>query len=216
MSCMLVIAMKLAHPMQSVIPSAHGAMLGVHARTTEPLGGRQVATLTRPRFSQSRVNIVLGELAGDGIVQVDVRPPASYYRLNRDHVAASGVLALSSMWQTLLNRIRASVTEWSTQPIAAWIFGSAARAEADSDSDLDILVVCPDQLPHNDSWQKQLDDLADDVHRWSGNPCEPLVITGTELKAAVQRDDRIVDALRRDAIHLVGARPHALLGRRAS
>lgn len=130
MSCILVIAMKLAHPMQSVIPSAHGAVLAVLARTAEPLSGRQIATLTRPRFSQSRVNSVLGELARDGIVQVDVRPPASYYRLNRDHVAASGVLALASMWQTLLDRIRASVTEWSTQPIAAWIFGSAARAEA--------------------------------------------------------------------------------------
>ena len=216
MSCILVIAMKLAHPMQSVIPSAHGAVLAVLARTAEPLSGRQIATLTRPRFSQSRVNSVLGELARDGIVQVDVRPPASYYRLNRDHVAASGVLALASMWQTLLDRIRASVTEWSTQPIAAWIFGSAARAEADSDSDLDILLVRANQSPDDETWQSQLDHLADHVRRWSGNPCEPLVLTETELQTAVQRDDRLVEELRRDAIHLAGARPDALLGRRVA
>ena len=109
-SCMLVDAMNLAHPMQSVIPSAHGAVLGVLARTSEPLTGRRIATLTRPRFSQSRVNRVLGELARDGIAEVDIRPPASYYRLNHEHVAAPGILALASMWQTLLDRIQASLS----------------------------------------------------------------------------------------------------------
>ena len=86
--------MKLAHPIQSVIPSAHGAVLGVLARTSEPLSGRRIAALTLPRFSQSRVNRVLAELAQDGIAEVDVRPPARYYRLNREHVAAPGILSL--------------------------------------------------------------------------------------------------------------------------
>lgn len=74
---MLVDTMRLAYPLQSVIPSAHGAVLGVLARTFEPMTGRRIATLTRPRFSQSRVNRLLGELARDGIADVDVRPPAS-------------------------------------------------------------------------------------------------------------------------------------------
>lgn len=208
--------MKLAHPMQSVIPSAHGAVLGVLARTSEPMSGRRIAALTRPRFSQSRVNRVLGELARDGIAAVEVRPPASYYQLNREHVAAPGILALASMWRTLLDRIQAALTEWPTQPIAAWLYGSAARAEADTDSDLDVLLLKPDQPPDDETWQKQVDDLADQVHCWSGNPCEPLVLTETELQAAVQRKDRLVDELRRDAIHLAGAHPHALLDRRAN
>lgn len=216
MSCMLVVTMKLAHPMQSVIPSAHGAVLGVLARTSEPMSGRRITTLTRPQFSQSRVNRVLGELARDGIAEVDARPPASYYRLNHDHVAAPGILALASMWQTLLDRIQASLTEWPTPPIAAWLFGSAARADADTDSDLDILLVRPDELPDDEAWLERLDDLTDQVRRWSGNPCEPLVMTETDLQAAVRRNDRLVDELRRDAIHLAGAEPHALLGRRAS
>jgi predicted nucleotidyltransferase len=213
---MLVIDMKLAHPMQSVIPSAHGAVLGVLARTSEPMSGRRIAALTRPRFSQSRVNSVLGELAREGIAEVEVRRPASFYRLNRDHVAASGILELASMWHTLLDRVHTSLEEWPTQPIAAWLFGSAARAEADTESDIDILVVRPNLLPDDETWQKQVDDLADQVRRWSGNQCETLVLTESELQAAVRRDDRLVDELRRDAIHLGGAKPHALLGRRAS
>lgn len=202
--------------MQSVIPSAHGAVLGVLARTSEPITGRRIATLTRPRFSQSRVNRVLGELARDGIADVDVRPPASYYRLNREHVAARGILALASMWQTLLDRIQAALSDWPTQPVAAWLFGSAARAEADTASDLDIIIVRPDHLSDDDEpWQNRLDDLAAQVRRWSGNACELLVLTESELQAAVRRGDRLMDELRRDAIHLAGAQPHALLGRRA-
>jgi predicted nucleotidyltransferase len=202
--------------MQSVIPSAHGAVLGVLARTSEPLTGRRIATLTRPRFSQSRVNRVLGDLARDGIADVDDRPPARYYRLNREHVAAPGILALATMWQTLLDRIRTSLAKWPAQPVATWLFGSAARAEAEATSDVDILVVRHDHQSVDEAWQQQLDELADQVRRWSGNACEMLVLTESELQASVHRGDRLIDELRRDAIHLAGAQPDALLGRSAS
>lgn len=213
---MLVIDMELAHPMQSVIPSAHGAVLAVLARTFEPMTGRRIAALTRPRFSQSRVNRVLGELAREGVADVDVRGTAHYYRLNREHVAASGILALASMWQALLDRVRSSLTEWPTQPVATWLFGSAARAEADAASDVDLLVVRPDRPTDDEVWQQQLDHLADQVRRWSGNSCGLLMLTESELQTMVQRGDRLVDELRRDAIHLAGAQPGALLSRRAS
>lgn len=205
--------MNLTYPIDSVIPSAHGAVLGVLARTTEPLSGRRIAALTRPRVSQSRVNSVLGQLAQDGIAEVESRPPASYYKLNRKHVAAPGVLALASMWQALLDHLRTALDRWPCAPTAAWLFGSTARAEAGSDSDLDLLLIRPDKLPSEDLWQQHVDELASQVQLWSGNPCEPLVLTETELQAAIQRDDRIVQELRRDAIHLVGTRPSTLLGR---
>lgn len=208
---MLVVAMDLTHPIGSVIPSAHGAVLGVLARTTEPLSGRRIAALTRPRFSQSRVNSVLGQLARDGLADVQSRPPASYYTLNREHVAAPGVLALASMWPVLLERLQTSLTQWPSAPVAAWIFGSAARSEADGDSELDLLLVRPDVVPNEDLWQEQIDELTAHVRRWSGNPCAPLVLTVTELQEAVQRDDQIVHELRRDALHLSGAQPSTLL-----
>ena len=120
------------------------------------------------------------------------------------------------MWQTLLDRIQTSLTEWPAQPVATWLFGSAARAEAGATSDVDILVVSHDHQSIDDAWQQQLDDLADQVRRWSGNTCELLVLTVSELQGAMHRGDRLIDELRRDAIHLAGAQPHALLGRRAS
>lgn len=205
--------MNLSYPLGSVIPSAHGAVLGVLARTTEPLSGRRIAALTRPPVSQSRVNSVLGQLARDGIAKVESRPPSILYTLNRDHVAAPGVLSLASMWQTLLDRVRTTIDQWAYPPTAAWLFGSTARAEGGSGSDLDLLLLRPDELPSEDLWQQHVDELAVQVRLWSGNACEPLVLTETELQAAIQRDDRIVQELRRDAIHLVGARPSTLLGK---
>ncbi len=117
------------------------------------------------------------------------------------------------MRQALLDHLRTALDQSPSAPTAAWLFGSAARAEADSDSDLELFLIRPDKLPSEDLWQQPVDTLASQVRLWCGNPCEPLVLTETELQAAIQRDDRIVQELRRDAIHLVGARPSSLLGR---
>lgn len=119
------------------------------------------------------------------------------------------------MWQALLDNLRGSLSQWSVSPVAAWVFGSTARAEAESDSDLDLILIRTDELQTEDLWQQEVDELASQVRLWSSNPCEPLVLTETELQAAVQCDDRIVHELRRDAIHLSGARPTTLLGRAA-
>ena len=135
--------MDVANPMQSVIPSAHGAVLAVLARTDLPLSGHRIATLTKPRFSQRRVNDVLRHLADSGIVLCEKRPPSNFYRLNHDHVAAEGILLLAGMSATLAARIRAELENWSIRPQAAWLFGSAARGEGTEQSDIDIFLVLP-------------------------------------------------------------------------
>ena len=101
--------MDLANPIQSVIPSAHGAVLSVLARTDEPLSGRGVAELTKPRFAQTQVNRVLRKLVASGVVLLERRPPANLYRLNHDHVAAAGIQALARMWVSLVARTRAEL-----------------------------------------------------------------------------------------------------------
>jgi predicted nucleotidyltransferase len=127
---------------------------------------------------------------------------------------APGILALATMWQGLLERIQTSLPRWPAQPVATWLFGSAARAEPDATSDIDILVVHQDHQSDDEAWQLHLDNLADQVRRWSGNACELLVLTEGEFRAAAQRADRLIDELRCGAIHLAGAPP--LLSRRSS
>lgn len=207
--------MDLSSPISSVIPSAHGAVLAVLARTSEPLSGRRVAALTNGKVGQWRANEVLGALADAGIVLREHRPPAKLYRLSREHVAAAGILALAEQWGALLQRIHDEFTDWSPPPVSACLFGSAASGEAGPGSDIDILLVPGDDVTASGdterAWQEQIDRLTERVRIWSGNTCEVLELTAAELGDAVARDDRLVRDLRQDAIALAGRDIRALL-----
>lgn len=208
--------MDLSSPISSVIPTAHGAVLAVLARTDAPLSGRQVAAMTRGRFGQSRVNEVLGELAHAGVVLREVHPPSKVYRLNRHHVSADGITALADQWNVLVKRMRAELDSWQTRPRAAWIFGSAARGEGGRESDIDVLIVRGDPPSirsevDEEQWESQLQRFGERVQLWSGNPCEILELAVAEMQEAVDRDDRLVKDLRDHAIPLVGKDARSLL-----
>jgi predicted nucleotidyltransferase len=212
--------MDLSSPIRSVIPTAHGPVLAVLARTTEPLSGRRVAALTDGKVGQWRVNEVLGALADDGIVLREHRPPAKLYRLNRDHVAAVGIIALAEQWDALVQRISGQLAEWVRPAVSACLFGSAASGDADPDSDLDVLLVPMDGNASSEEteqiWQAQIDRLTERVRLWSGNSCEVLELTTTELDDAVERDDQLVRDLRQHAIALAGQDIRDLLRRRGA
>lgn len=206
--------MDLANPMQSVIPSAHGAVLAVLARTDLPLSGHRIAQLTKPRFSQTRVNDVLRHLTESGVVLRERRPPSNLYRLNRDHVAAEGILQLARMSATLVARIRAELENWSLPPQAAWLFGSAARGEGTEQSDIDIFLVLPASDLDSaavDIWERQTEVLTEKIMAWSGNRCDVIEMEAAELSSAVERDDLLVRDLREQAVLLAGRDPRDLL-----
>jgi predicted nucleotidyltransferase len=206
--------MDLANPMQSVIPSAHGAVLAVLARTDLPLSGHRIAQLTKPRFSQTRVNDVLRHLTESGVVLRERRPPSNLYRLNRDHVAVDGILQLARMSATLVARIRAELENWSLPPQAAWLFGSAARGEGTEQSDIDIFLVLPASDLDSaavDIWERQTEVLTEKIMAWSGNRCDVIEMEAAEISSAVERDDLLVRDLREQAVLLAGRDPRDLL-----
>ena len=209
--------MDLSSPISSVIPSAHGAVLAVLARVGEPLSGRKVAELTNGKVGQWRTNEVLGALTDAGIVFREERPPAKLYRLNRDHVAAAGIVVLADQWALLLQRIQDDLATWETSPVSACVFGSSARGDAGPDSDIDLLLVSPAEVRDVEiaerTWHAQVDELSERVRAWSGNTCEVLELTEAELGDAVTREDRLVRDLRQDAIALHGQDIRTLLHR---
>jgi predicted nucleotidyltransferase len=206
--------MDLANPMQSVIPTAHGAVLNALAGTDVPLSARRIAELARPKFSQRRVNDALGHLAEAGIVVRESRPPSNIYRLNHDHVATEGILALAQMWSALVMRIRADLDRWPVAPEAAWLFGSAVRGERTEQSGLDVFLVRPASglaSEISEAWEHQTKTLVDKIKTWSGNRCEVTEIEAAELRAAVDRDDGLIRDLREQALVLAGSDPQGLL-----
>jgi predicted nucleotidyltransferase len=207
--------MDLANPMQSVIPSGHGAVLSVLARTDVSLSGSRIAELTQPKFSQRRVNDILKQLADSGIALKESRPPAILYRLNHDHVAADGIVMLAQMSGTLVARIRAELDVWSVVPQAAWLFGSAARGAGGERSDIDIFLLLPsgglESQATDRVWEHQIETLTEKIRSWSGNSCEVVEMDTSELTAAIKRDDRLIRDLREHAVVLAGPDPRALL-----
>lgn len=209
--------MDLSSPIRSVIPSVHGAVLAVLARSDRPLSGRRTAELTGGRAGQARVNAVLGDLTAAGLVLREVHPPAYLYLLNREHLAAEAITALADLREQLLSRIRQTVEGWRQPAVAVWLFGSAARGEGGTDSDIDLLVLRPDAVDEDDpAWVLQVDDLAAQVVTWTGNRCEIAEYSAEQFASMVASGERLASELRTQAVRIWGDTVERRLHRRVS
>lgn len=208
--------MDLSNPIRSVIPSAQGNVLAILARTDRPLSGRGVAELTDGQLSAKGVNLALRALVAAGLVLVEKHPPAKIYRLNRRHLAAESIIALSDLWSRLLEAMRNELGGWTQPAVGAWLFGSAARGDGGTDSDIDVLIVRHiDVDPEDAQWTAQIDDFVEDVGAWSGNSCAVVEYSETEFSELMSGDERLARDIRSDGIALTrGVRAdHLTVGR---
>lgn len=205
--------MDLSSPIQSVIPGGRGEVLAVLARTDRPLTGRRVAELTDGRLSQKGTNLALRALARSGLVLVEAHPPAKLYRLNRSHLAAPSIEALSTLRDRLIAAMIEHIDFWEIRAEGAWLFGSAARGDGGEGSDIDVLLVRPETVEET-VWDAQVERFATAVRTWTGNPCAVIEYTADEFAAQMSRDeDRLTIDLRADAVALT---PTPLPRRRAT
>lgn len=204
--------MDLGSPITTVIPHASGEVLAVLANTSEELTGNVIAGLTDGRVSQTGVNKALKRLVESGLVHARPAGSSILYSFNRDHVAAGAVLELANLRSTLLTRLKDLVGTWLRQPVTVAMFGSAARGEGGPTSDIDLLIIRSDDVDAEDAeWSRQLEELAEAVGRWSGNPCELLEYSEQELAALVSADESLIANLRSDAVAVAGTAPRSLL-----
>lgn len=200
-------AMDLTSPIRSVVPSAHGDVLAVLARSGQPLTGRGVAALTGGQRSVKGVNLALRRLVAAGIVLVEDHPPAKLYRLNRRHLAADAIVALADLRPRLIEAMRAALARWDRPAAGAWLFGSAARGDGGVGSDIDVLLVRTDDIDTEDpQWTAQVDVLAEDVLAWSGNPCAVVEYSDAEFAGLMAGDERLARDMRNDGIRLTARR----------
>lgn len=205
--------MDLSSPQSTVTGSAvQAAVLAVLSGTTKPLTGRHVARLAA-HGSASGVQRVLDRLVAHGLVHAREAPPAVLYELNRDHVAAPVVDALAGLRGALLERMRTAITGWGLPPAHASMFGSAARSDGGVDSDIDLFVVRPGDVDSEDArWRAQLETLAADVERWTGNHAGVSEVGEAELVRLAHERPPIVHDLLRDAVTLSGVPVRRLFG----
>jgi DNA-binding transcriptional ArsR family regulator len=198
--------MDLSDPASAVTPTLDAVVLSVVAGTTHPLTGRELERLAR-RGSHSGIQRVLTRMTEHGLLDVIVAGSSRLYSLNRDHVAAPAALALLDLRGQLFTRIRAALAEWPTPPVAAAVFGSAARGDGTTTSDIDVLLVRPSSADAEDeTWADCVEALARAIRRWSGNPASIIETTPADITAMITRQEAIVAALRGEAIPLTDRR----------
>ena len=179
-------------------------MLAVLAGTTRALTGREVARLSG-RPSHAGTLHALNRLVGHGLVDRTEAGRALLYTLNREHVAAPAVELLAGMRTEFLRRLVAAVDAWPVPPVHLSLFGSAARADGDAASDIDVFVIRPRAVGAEDErWRAQLEDLAMQIRRWTGNHSSLMEVGEQELPHLGRSRRDTVAALRTQAVTLVG------------
>lgn len=196
--------MDMSHPIAAVVPSLDGPVLETLVGTTRPLSGRQVHQLCGTG-SEAGVRNVLNRLVAHGLVHVMEAGNTYLYTLNREHLAASAVEALSRLRASLIDRLRVEVSTWSTPPASVSLFGSAARGDGDTGSDVDLLVIRRDEIAEDsEQWTEQVSLLSEHVHAWTGNHAQIYDIDKSGLADHVRTGEQIVQDWRRDAIAISG------------
>jgi predicted nucleotidyltransferase len=194
--------MILDRPLLTVSPTIDGDVLTVLARADAEFTAPRIQTLIG-RHSVPGVRKALHRLVAQGVVGTDRSGRTMRYWLNREHVAAKAIVELASLSDSLIERIRGSVDEWSVQPVVVSMFGSAARGDMDPDSDIDLFVVGPADSVDDEEWDDQIAELERLVSTWTGNDARVLAYRASELDG---RRDAVLHEIERDAVHIVGDR----------
>jgi predicted nucleotidyltransferase len=118
---------------------------------------------------------------------------------------------LTDLRSELIRRVQRSIDSWKVAPVHASLFGSAARGDGDTSSDIDLFVVRPRGIREDDAaWRRQLDDLAQAVHDWTGNHAGISEVGEHDLSLA--RRGATARAILADGITLAGKPANALFG----
>jgi len=227
--------MDFSDPTRAVTATLDGPVLAVLARAGKPLTVAEIAAQAA-RGSEIGVRKSLARLVEQGIVQATEMGRNRVHQLNREHVAAPVAVLLAGLRLELWRRLRETVSTWNPKPVYACVFGSAARGDGDTDSDVDVLLVHPPLPGENDTrrrsgamedavagfaaefmavrltdrqvtrWRRQVDELRDSLHDWTGNPLQPLELSTFQWADHRRRGTTLFEEITRDAVEITGAR----------
>jgi hypothetical protein len=163
--------------------------------------------------TEAGVRRALDRLAVQGLLTTEEIGDRVVYLLNRDHVLYPAVTALLRAEDELPRRLRGEIPAWLVPPVAAALYGSAARRDGDADSDIDILLVRPASPGSRERalWNDQVRRLRGLVQRWTGNRCQVTDRTVAALRRLSRAREPIGDEWRKDAVSLAGADIRQLL-----
>lgn len=205
--------MDITNPLRTIAPTVDADVLRVLAATHTGLTGARTADLADRSYAQ--VRNVLHRLVDHGLVNVERHGNAYSYRLNRQHVVASGVEHIINAVAHIEDRLGREVAAWALPPVAVIMFGSFARRDGDATSDLDLLLIRSDDVDEDDlSWNQQRHRLVRVAERLSGNPTQVVELTTSELGVSRDRGEPMIESVREHGRVLFGPDLRELMGPR--
>jgi len=156
----------------------------------------------------------LERLSAHGLCNKEDIGGRSLYSINYEHVLYRAVRIALDADRALVKNLKRSLATWSPEPVAAVLFGSAARRDGDYTSDIDLLLVRPSMssAARERSWAPQVHQLRLDVQRWTGNHLQVVDWLPRSMKAYASRGEPIIDNLIQDGVLLTGTPIGQLLG----
>ena len=200
-----MIEMQLHRPLRVVTPTVDGDVLMVLARADTAFTPPQIHRILGV-WSVDGVRRSLDRLVTQGLVRHQSAGRAGLYSLNRDHLAASAVMALAAQFDDFLRRLSHRFESWEVGAVFAALFGSAARGDMHDDSDIDLFVVRSDDVESDDErWRTQLEQLERDVALWTGNDARVVELSAHECRTAARRREPLLFDVRDQGIRLAGS-----------
>lgn len=179
--------MQWDRPLSVIAPTLDTDVLAVLALADVGFTTGQLHRLL-PAVSQEGIRKALARLVGQGIVDAERVGRAVSYRFNAGHLAAGPIIELAGLRGALLQRLEQRLLDWPVRAVHGAVFGSAARGSMRPDSDLDLFLVRPDEVDHDEGlrgvWEQQVDALVHDVGRWTGNDTRVLELSQAQVRGS--------------------------------
>lgn len=199
--------MDLSRPFAAISAGVEADVLVALAGITSQRTGRELARLSGR--SVTGVQHALDRLVEEGVVHRAEAGRSFLYSLNREHLLAPAVEVMAGTRWDLVERLRDLIGGWESPTFHASLFGSAARGDGNSRSDIDLLVVRPAKMGAEDGdWRRQLDDLADQVWRWTGNQAGIAEFSEEHLPHLFEERPPVLEEVKREGIDLAGESLH--------
>ncbi len=174
--------MNLSKPLTSLIPTLEGDVLTVLAGAESAFTGRQIHRVIG-KNSQKGVANVLIKLAVQGLVTTEAAGSSSLYKLNREHLLASYIVAAANVRAEFYNQLSKEIASWVLLPECVALFGSAIRKDMTQESDIDIFVSRSPEIDFETlAWRDQITNFALKVERWTGNSVQVFEVGNEEIK----------------------------------
>lgn len=172
-------------------------VLAVLTRSERFLTVTEIHQLLPEGGSHQGVRLSVQRLSTQGIVLEQRIGRSLSYQFNRQHLLAEAVLAISRAKHTLITEIKKTIDSWAVQPLAVFLFGSAARNEMTNQSDIDLFFAL--ETKDVDSAQNLIHELTQQLALITGNDVRPLVYAESEIS-----ETEIFRQILSDGIHISG------------